>query len=146
MASGSDSPNVIPAEASVTANLRFMLHEKKDESLRKIESIAKRYGLEMEVLKSHDCSSYTDVNGKSYKYIEKITQNIFPEVAVAPYVMLGCTDSRHFTEVCENVLRFAPIIMDKQQLNSVHGIDENIYIESLKRAVEFYFKFIKEYK
>lgn len=146
MASGSDSPNVIPAEASVTANLRFMLHEKKDESLRKIESIAKRYGLEMEVLKSHDCSSYTDVNDKSYKYIEKITQNIFPEVAVAPYVMLGCTDSRHFTEVCENVLRFAPIIMDKQQLNSVHGIDENIYIESLKRAVEFYFKFIKEYK
>ena len=36
--------------------------------------------------------------------------------------------------------------MDKQQLNSVHGIDENISIESLKRAVEFYFKFIKEYK
>ena len=54
--------------------------------------------------------------------------------------------SKSITEVCENVLRFAPIIMDKQQLNSVHGIDENIYIESLKRAVEFYFKFIKEYK
>ena len=59
--------------------------------------------------------------------------------------MLGGTDSRNFTDVTDSVVRFAPIIMDSQQLNSVHGIDENIYVESLKRAVEFYTKLVIEY-
>ena len=80
-----------------------------------------------------------------YDYLPEETINeMFPEVGVAPYVVLGGTDSRHFTGVSDSVVRFAPVIMDPQQLDSVHGIDENIYVESLKRATEFFVQLISK--
>ena len=50
MAQGSDAPNVIPAQASVTANLRFMVHQGREASLQALEKLANKYGLRMEVL------------------------------------------------------------------------------------------------
>ena len=40
--------------------------------------------------------------------------------------------------------RFVPFKIDKQQLDSVHGIDENVDISTLAPAVDFYKYVIKE--
>ncbi|NLB89601.1 MAG: M20/M25/M40 family metallo-hydrolase, partial [Clostridiales bacterium] len=58
MAQGSTAANVIPQSASITANLRFVMHQPQKESLEIIEALAKKYDLEMDVLYAHDCSSY----------------------------------------------------------------------------------------
>jgi carboxypeptidase PM20D1 len=58
--------------------------------------------------------------------------------------MNGATDSRYFNRVCKNCLRFVPFRIDNQQLNSVHGIDENVDIDTLPIAVDFYKYVIKE--
>ena len=58
--------------------------------------------------------------------------------------MNAATDSRYFNRVCDNCLRFVPFKIDKQQLDSVHGIDENVYIDTLAPAVDFYRYIIKE--
>jgi carboxypeptidase PM20D1 len=58
--------------------------------------------------------------------------------------MNAATDSRYFGKVCDNCLRFVPFKINKQQLDSVHGIDENVDVETLAPAVDFYKYIIKE--
>ena len=44
------------------------------------------------------------------------------------------------------VIRFAPIDIDNKQYASVHGENENIRVDRLSLAVEFYKKLLKNYK
>ena len=66
--------------------------------------------------------------------------------AVAPFILPAGTDSRHMTDVCDCVIRFAPIDIDDSQYASVHSENENISLNAIGNAVEFYTRFIKKYK
>lgn len=138
MADGSDAPNVIPNEASVVANLRYMIHQREKESIEIIKNIAEKYDLETEVLKSFDCSPAVDTETDMFKNINDIILDVFPEVAVSSYVMMGGTDAKYFANICPCTVRFSPLILSQQQLGSMHAVDENINLDALYRGVEFY--------
>ena len=138
MAQGSNVPNVIPEEASVTANLRIMIHQPLKESLDALKKVADRYDLKMDVLYSCDCSPFVDITSPTYRFIRDCVRKTFPETGQAPYVMLGATDARHYAKVCPCTVRFAPTILTPQQLASMHARNENLSIDALARAVDFY--------
>ena len=146
MAQGSDAPNVIPAEASVTANLRFMVHQGREASLQALEKLANKYGLRMEVLYACDCSPVVDVHSAGYAYIRQCVREVFPEAGIAPYVMLGGTDAKHYAKVCDCALRFAPTVLTPQQLASMHASNENLSVDALARAVAFYRRVLTGYR
>lgn len=145
MASGSMAPNIIPDTASVTANMRFVIHQPMKESLKIIEGVAKKYNIEMNVLYSHDCSKVTSINSENYKYLCTCIESVFKDVRPIPYTVLAATDSRHYNDICECVVRFSPLRLNKQQLNSPHGLDENVSIDALYEATLFYRYFIENY-
>ena len=138
MAQGSAAPNVLPETASVTANIRFMTHQGKDESLAILKRLADRYGLEMEVLLARDCSPLTDTGSGMFGLVRRCVGEAFPEAGVSPYVMLGGTDARHYAADCPCTVRFAPTVLTPQQLGSMHARNENLGIDALARAVDFY--------
>jgi len=70
--------------------------------------------------------------------VEAAIKQIFPNVGVAPYIMTGGTDARFYAPVCSSCLRFAPLFINKQQFASVHAADENISIDALPAAVDFF--------
>ena len=146
MAQGSDAPNVIPAQASVTANLRFMVHQGREASLQALEKLANKYGLRMEVLYACDCSPVVDVHSAGYAYIRQCVREVFPEAGIAPYVMLGGTDAKHYAKVCDCALRFAPTVLTPQQLASMHASNENLSVDALARAVAFYRRVLTGYR
>ena len=138
MASGSEARNVIPQEASVVANLRFIPHQGKDESYTLLEKIAKKHSLEMEVIDGHDSSPSLDLTGDVWALTEKAIGVAFPELPVVPYVVTGGTDARFYHEICDNCVRFSPVIYGKEQLKGMHGLNENISVDCLVGAVDFY--------
>lgn len=141
---GSDGSNVIPQEAWVVGNMRYSHHQGRDASVKAVTELAKKYDIETIVLDDGGESKITDFNGEQFKFIEKAVNTVFPQFKPVPYIMNGASDSRYFSRVCDNCLRFVPINIDNQQLNSVHGIDENVFIDSLPDAVDFYKYIIKE--
>jgi carboxypeptidase PM20D1 len=144
MSKGSDGTNVIPQEAWVVGNMRFSHHQGKKSSVDAITALAKKYDIETIVLDDGGESKITDFNGEQFKFLEKAVNTVFPQYKPVPYIMNGASDSRYFTRVCDNCLRFVPFRIDNQQLNSVHGIDENVDIDTLPIAVDFYKYVIKE--
>lgn len=144
MSKGSDGTNVIPQEAWVVGNMRFSHHQGKKASVDAIAALAKKYDIETIVTDDGIESGITDFKGEVFKFIEKAVTSIFPEYRPVPYIMNAATDSRYFGKICDNCIRFVPFRIDKQQLDSVHGIDENVDVATLAPAVDFYKYVIKE--
>ena len=144
MAGGSEGTNVLPQEAYVIGNMRFSHHQGQQDSFRQITALAEKYGIETEVLDPGFASHVTDWHCDGFRLTEEAVRKVFPGVEPAPYIMTGASDSRFFSRVSDCCLRFAPFLIDEQQLESIHGIDENIDIAALPGAVDFYRYIIKE--
>ena len=86
------------------------------------------------------------LNHKAFAYTKKIISQIFPDVIPAPYILPAGTDARHLCEICDCVIRFAPIEMNDEQLASVHSENEHISLESIANSVVFYKEYLKNYK
>lgn len=136
--SGSDAYNVIPQEASVGANMRFIPHQGEKESLEIIKGLAKKYGLETEVIHSNDYTPPVDINGDAFRLVEDTVAKTFPGLASSPYVMTGATDAQFYQPICKSCIRFAPVIFGPEQMKGMHGLNENIEYSCLPGAVRFY--------
>ena len=138
MLSGSDACNVMPQEASVCANMRFIPHQGMDESLEIIRARAEKHGLKTEVLMANDYTEPVDIRGDAFRTVQRVIDETFPGCAGSPYVLTGATDSRFYQKICENVIRFAPVIYGPEQMKGMHGLNENIEYSCLPGAVDFY--------
>lgn len=146
MQSGSDACNVIPQEATLSANMRFIPHQGEKESLDIIKRQAEKFGLSVEVLHSNDYTVPVDINGSAYKTVEDVIRKTFPGLATSPYVMTGATDAQFYQPVCKSCIRFAPVIYSPEQMKGMHGLNENIEYNCLPGAVRFYENLIRAEK
>lgn len=144
MAKGADGLNVLPQEAYVTGNMRFIPHQPNEESIALISALAKKYDVETEVIyQDHPCP-VVDYKGKAFQLVEEVMAQLYPGVGVCPYVMTGGTDAKYYKEVSDNCLRFAPLYINAQQYASIHGLNENICQGALPKGVDFYKMIIKK--
>jgi len=145
MMKGSDAPNVIPKDPYLVANLRTSANQGCDASLAVIKKYAKKYDLDVEVILRRDASPVSNIRSKEYAYLTDSIRKHFPDVGIAPMIIMGGTDCRHFHALTENALRFAPVRMTSAQSASCHAIDENVTVASLAEGVRFFKDFIKGY-
>ncbi len=138
MANGSEGTNVLPQEAYVVGNMRASHHQGKEGSIKAIMDLAKRYNIEVEFIDEGVESKLSNPKADAFKNIEEAVANVFQDVEVVPYIMTGASDCRFFTDICENCYRFVPFLIDEQQLESIHGLNENVNIACLTPAVDFY--------
>ena len=143
MQSGSAACNVMPQEATVSANMRFIPHQGMKESLEIISRRAKKHGLSMEVLSASDFTPSANLDGDAFRTLCRIVAKTFPGCPASPYVMTGATDARFYQEICDHVFRFAPVIYGPEQMKGMHGLNENIEISCLPGAVDFYRNLIR---
>ena len=87
MLSGSDACNVMPQEASVCANMRFIPHQGMDESLAIIRGLAEKHGLKTEVLSASDYTEPVDIRGDAFQTVQRVIGETFPGCAGSPYVL-----------------------------------------------------------
>lgn len=138
---GSEGYNVLPLESYVTANLRFINHQPTGEGIEMLRRIAKKYDIDVEVITALEPSVPISYSSNAFKLIEEAAAEIFPGLDVVPYVMTGGTDAKDYERICDNVLRLAPVYMTNEQRDSIHAENENLFIDALPPAVDF-FKYI----
>ncbi|MDD4354372.1 MAG: M20/M25/M40 family metallo-hydrolase [Candidatus Izemoplasmatales bacterium] len=138
MMKGSEAANVIPAEASVLANIRTHPIQGIESTHLVLSKIAKRYGISAQILEGREATPMVSTKSDSYRYLVSIIQKTFPDVLVSPYVVLGGTDARFYTEISDSALRFSPIRVHNRDLKKMHGIDESLRLDALAEAVIFY--------
>jgi len=135
---GSDAYNVLPQEAWVLGNMRFSHHQGFEDSLEAVRKLAEKYDIETEVITQGFPSPVTSYKCLGFRMVEQAVKEIFPGVTPSPYIMNGASDARFMSRVCDNCLRFAPFAISKEQMRSIHGPNENLDLDTLAPAVDFY--------
>ena len=123
--------------------LRCVREEDLYEGLKKIEKIGEKYGVVIEEIERDYCKP-TDFEGEAFRLVEELLRENFPDVAVVPFLLTAGTDARRLTDVADNILRFAPIDLNKKQFSTIHASDEHIEIRNVGECVVFYKDFIKK--
>ncbi len=139
---GANGLNVLPEEAYVTANIRYINHQGPKEMLNIFKRIASKYDIEVEEMNEVGECQVVNYKSDEFRLVESVIRDTFEDVTPTPYTLTGGTDSRFYAPICDNVIRFAPLEINHQQLSSIHALDENINIDVLPKGVDFYKKIL----
>lgn len=135
---GSSANNVIPSEAYVVANIRFIPHQGVKETMAILEKKAKKYDIEMEVLDAADATTPVDITSEAWKKATDAIEKVFPGLPYSPYVVTGGTDARFYRDIAETSIRFTPVVFGPAQMRGMHGIDECVDIRCLPGCVDYF--------
>ena len=144
MQTGSDGCNVLPQEATLTLNLRYIPHQGMCESNAAIERLAKKYDLTVSVIDAYDFCDPVDTHSEAYRLVDSVIDEVFPGLPRIPYVMTGGTDARHYQQICSACVRFSPVVYGPAQMKGMHGLNENLDTYSLPGAVDYYKTLIRK--
>ncbi|KUK02701.1 MAG: carboxypeptidase [Pseudothermotoga sp.] len=139
--------NVVPEKVVATVNCRIIPGETAEQVFERLKQIVE--DLQIEVVKNEnwqvsDPVPDTDPNDEFYRILSETIQQTFLDVVVSPYLTVGATDSRHYKSLCQNIYRFSPLIMDRELLETVHGKNERVSVESYKKMCDFYTALMKK--
>ncbi len=137
------APNVLPTHARATVNHRVMPRNTIDEVIGHVKQTVNDDRVAIEVLRRTPPSGVSDHESRSYEVLAATIRQVFPDVAVAPGMDLGGSDSKHYTEVVEQLYRFWPFYFEGKDTARLHGIDERISVENYLRAIQFYAQIIR---
>ena len=144
MAQGSEGSNVLPQEAWVIGNMRYSHHQGGPSSFEEVRKLAAKFDIEMVVLNPGIASSLSEYDTEAFHLVERAVAEVFPGTITSPYLMTGATDCRFLSRFSENCLRFAPFKITHEQMDSIHGVNENVDLSALAPAVDFYKYIMKE--
>ncbi len=137
--------NILPNKATAVVNFRILPGDTIESVTEYVRRIVNNERVKISPFGENlwNPSPVSDVSSVNFLNIEKTIRQTFPETVVAPYLVLGGTDSRHFTEISPNIYRFIPIKMNAEDLRRAHGINERVSIETYSQAIGFYYNLIK---
>ncbi len=81
---------------------------------------------------------------RRYKLIERTVRELFPGTIVAPGLMVGGTDSKHFEDVCDHIYKFSPVRAKAEDLSRFHGTNERISTANLAELIRFYHRLLSQ--
>ena len=141
---GSKAPNVIPPSASMVANLRLNPKDSVQDALDTIRSIVRDRDVELKVLRSFEPSPISSTDCEGWRRVSRAVSATWKGCLVAPYLMVQCSDSRHYRDLSDRVYRFSAMDLTKEERASIHGSNEHIRLETACRAVEFFIRLLKQ--
>ena len=61
-----------------------------------------------------------------------------PEGQTVPFIVTSSTDSKHYVGLSDGILRFVPMVLNMEDLDRVHGINERMGVDNYLRLIRFY--------
>ena len=141
---GSKAPNVIPPSASMVANLRLNPADSVQGAIDYIKSVIGDKDIQLSNLHSMEPSRISRTDCEGWEIVSNAVSGTWKGCLVAPYLMVQCSDSRHYGEISDKVYRFSAMDMTTEERHSIHGNDERIRLECITRAVEFFMRVMKQ--
>ncbi|PHN05615.1 M20 family peptidase [Flavilitoribacter nigricans] len=138
--------NVLPTQAAAQINFRILPGETVESVRDYVEKIIDDERVRVSFEKGSwqkDPSAISGTGTFGFGVIQKTIQQVFPEVVVAPALVIGATDARHYQQVSEQIYRFQPLVLDQPDLSRIHGLDERVSEAGYADAIRFYLQLIR---
>ncbi len=141
---GSNAPNVIPPRATMTANLRLNPKDTVDSAVEYIRKTINDDDVELILGSNMNPSRVSQTDCTAFNKVASAVANTWKGCIVSPYLMVQCSDSRHWGVISDKVYRFSAMDLTAEERKTIHGHNERIRLETANSAVEFYIRLIKQ--
>ena len=142
--SGSKTSNVIPPEAAMVSNIRLNPEDTMDSALEYIRNAAGHPEVEITKIQGMNPSPVSETNCPAWDKVARAVVSTWKGALVSPYLMVQCSDSRHYGKISDHVYRFSAMDLTSEERGTIHGNNERIRVETAQRAVEFYIRLMKQ--
>ena len=141
---GSDASNVIPPEATMGLNMRLLSTDNMDSALEYIKKTIKDKSIDVSVIHGMNPSRISMTDCPAYDKVAEAVASTWKGAIVSPYLMVQCSDSRHYGRISDKVYRFSAMDLTSEERATIHGNNERIRVDCAARAVEFYIRLMKK--
>ena len=141
---GGVKSNVIPQEATAIVNFRII----PGDTINSVKAHVRRVvgpDLEIETTAEHqdEPSPVSSIESDAWHTLTNTITETFPETLVAPWTLIGATDSRYFADIAGDVYGFSPFTFSLADMERLHGTGERVRVGDGERAVGFFVKLIE---
>jgi len=144
MMEGSNARNVIPAEARLVSNMRLNPADSVESATAYLQKAVGDDSVEITVLESFQPSPISETGCESWDKVASSVAETWLGCVVSPYLMVQCSDSRHYRDLSNHVYRFSAMDLTSEERKTIHGNNERIRLGSIAKAVEFYIRLMKK--
>ena len=141
---GSSARNVIPPEAKMVSNIRLNPADSVASALAYLEKTVNDPAVEITSLESFEPSPVSETGCDAWEKVAAAVANTWPGCIVSPYLMVQCSDSRHYRDLSNHVYRFSAMDLTAEERSTIHGNNERIRLETAAKAVEFYIRLMRQ--
>ena len=143
-AGGSSAENVIPPEAYLVSNMRLNPADDIDSALEYIKKTVADEKVEITLINGMNPSRISRTDCAEWDKVASAVASTWKGCIVSPYLMVQCSDSRHWGRLSDRVYRFSAMDLTSKERASIHGNNEKIRLDTLARANEFYIRLMKK--
>lgn len=141
---GSSARNVIPPEAKMVSNIRLNPADSVASALAYLKKTVNDPAVEITSLESFEPSPVSETGCDAWEKVAAAVANTWPGCIVSPYLMVQCSDSRHYRNLSNHVYRFSAMDLTAEERSTIHGNNERIRLETAAKAVEFYIRLMRQ--
>ncbi len=145
MLSGSSKENVLADLATANINMRILPGETVSGTLERVTRIVSPFGV---TARPHHPKEVVEplpespVDHDGWRAIEAALRGSFPEAVAVPFLFSAGTDTKHYRTITEAMYRLTPLLQTSKDLEGVHGRDERVAVDNLRRCALFYKRLI----
>jgi len=151
---GSSAENVLPSEVRGVVNCRILPGDTTEGTLERVRRLVAdprvRVEYHPDFLVDEPVELHPDYVGDKienlpgWKPLKATIEEVFPGCPVIPYLNTAQTDSRHYARLAPSILRFAPVKLTPEEIDTIHGHDERISVENFLTAIRFFTRLLEE--
>lgn len=141
---GSKASNVIPPSASMVSNMRLNPADTMDSAMEYIRGVIGNDAVKLRCVEGMNPSPISETDCTAWDKVASAVAGTWQGSLVSPYLMVQCSDSRHYGPVSNHVYRFSAMDLTAEERSTIHGNNERIRTEVIGRAVEFYIRLMSQ--
>ena len=142
--SGSAAANVIPPKATMVSNIRLNPMDTMDSAKAYIEKTIADDTVQVTILHGINPSRISRTDCAGWDKVARAVASTWQGCIVTPYLMVQCSDSRHYGRISDRVYRFSAMDLTSEERATIHGNNERIRLDCACRAVEFYIRLMRQ--
>lgn len=139
-----EQDNVLPGNAEATVNFRLLPGDTQASVTEHVRRTIDNDRIAIAPYPGNtDPPPVTAADGPSYTALNRTIREVFPDVLVAPGLMVAATDSRHYAGIADNIFRFSPVRATSKDLKRFHGTNERLSVDNYGDMIRFYRRLIE---
>lgn len=137
--------NVLPSTARALVNFRILPGDSAAGVVEHVRQVVHDGAIDVRALEEtvSNPSGVTSTDAEPFQLLARTIRQVIPGAVVTPWLVVGATDSRHYSRLTPSVLRFAGASIGKDDLHRVHGTDERVGVQAYADAVRIYIQLLK---